>query len=518
WLVLVQEEVRDFCAGSFLETAPIIPVSSVTGEGMDEVKRLIDEKVRGIAFQEEFGPFRLAVDRVFSMKGFGTVVTGTSFSGRIGVGEDIMFYPGGLTAKIRGIQVHGKDCNVVEAGHRTAINLQGIEKEQINRGDMAAAPGSMLASTLLDADLHYLAGNGKKLKNRTQVRLHVGTREIVGRVVLLDRDSLEPGQNANIQLILQESAAVWPGDRFVIRSYSPAATIGGGMILGCAPPKRKRTAERDRQRSCEVFAVYKSGELTEKILLLLEESGLQGLAVDQLAARLGLFGKRLKKQLEQPVSAKKILVVETDSQRLLAASVADKLGQAILALLKQYHQANPLKNGLATEEIRSRLKLPADQKLFQYMISSLSKQGQIVQEGAEVRLVGHQVTLQVDEQEVQEKISRVYQQAGLEPPLLKEVLAQFAEFREKQIQQVMELLLRQTMLVKVSETLIFHKDALNILAEKMTTFMLKEGEIDAPRFKDLTGLSRKFSIPLLEYFDKIKLTIRVGDKRVLRKR
>ncbi|MCW5200855.1 SelB C-terminal domain-containing protein, partial [Desulfobulbus sp. F4] len=333
-----------------------------------------------------------------------------------------------------------------------------------------------------------------------------------------DRDSLEPGQNANIQLILQESAAVWPGDRFVIRSYSPAATIGGGMILGCAPPKRKRTAERDRQRSCEVFAVYKSGELTEKILLLLEESGLQGLAVDQLAARLGLFGKRLKKQLEQPVSAKKILVVETDSQRLLAASVADKLGQAILALLKQYHQANPLKNGLATEEIRSRLKLPADQKLFQYMISSLSKQGQIVQEGAEVRLVGHQVTLQVDEQEVQEKISRVYQQAGLEPPLLKEVLAQFAEFREKQIQQVMELLLRQTMLVKVSETLIFHKDALNILAEKMTTFMLKEGEIDAPRFKDLTGLSRKFSIPLLEYFDKIKLTIRVGDKRVLRKR
>lgn len=517
WLAMVQEEVREFCTGSFLENAPIIPVSSVTGEGIEEIKRVIDEKVRAINFQEEFGPFRLAVDRVFSMKGFGTVITGTSFSGRIAVGEDIMFYPGGLNAKIRGIQVHGKDQSVVEAGHRTAINLQGIEKEQINRGDMAAAPGSMLASTLLDADLHYLAGNGKKLKNRTQVRLHAGTREIVGRISLLEGDSLEPGQDANIQLILKEPVAVWPGDRFVIRSYSPAATLGGGIILNNAPPKRKRMAERDRQHSREVFAVYKTGQLTEKMLLLLEENGLQGITAEQLAARLGLFGKRLKKQLEQPISAKKILVIEADSQRLLAASAGDKLGQAIIELLKKYHKDNPLKNGLATEEIRSRLKPPADQKLFQYMISSLSRQGQIVQEGAEVRLAGHQVTLQVDEQAMQEKIGHLYQQANLEPPLLKEVLASFAEFPEKRIQQVMDLLLRQGVLIKVNESLIFHRDALNQLAEKMTAFMLKEGEIDAPSFKDLTGLSRKFSIPLLEYFDKIKMTIRVGDKRVLRK-
>jgi selenocysteine-specific elongation factor len=517
WLAMVQEEVRDFFAGSFLENAPIIPVSSVSGEGIDEIKKILDEKVRAINFQEEFGPFRLAVDRVFSMKGFGTVITGTSFSGRIAVGEDITFYPGGLTAKIRGIQVHGTARELVEAGHRTAINLQGIDKEQISRGDMAAAPGSMLASTLLDADLHYLAGSGKKLKNRSQVRLHVGTREIVGRVVLLDADSLEPDEDANIQLILKEPVAVWPGDRFVIRSYSPAATLGGGVILNNAPPKRKRAAERDRQRSREVFAVYKNGGLTDKILLLLEESGLQGITAEQLAARLGLFGKRLKKQLEQPISAKKILVVEADSQRLLAVSVADKQAQAILSLLGKYHRDNPIKNGLAAEELRSRLKPPADQKLFQYLLGSLSRQGQIAQDGAEVRLAGHQVTLQVDEQAVQEKISRIYQQAGLEPPLLKDVLTSFPELPEKRLQQVMDLLLKQGLLVKVSETLIFHKDALNSLAEKMTAFMLKEGEIDAPRFKDLSGLSRKFSIPLLEYFDKIKLTIRVGDKRVLRK-
>ena len=517
WLAMVQEEVRDFFAGSFLENVPLIPVSSLSGEGLDDIKHVLDEKVRAINFQEEFGPFRLAVDRVFSMKGFGTVITGSSLSGRIAVGEDITFYPGGLTAKIRGIQVHGTARDLVEAGHRTAINLQGIDKEQISRGDMAAAPGSMLASTLLDADLHYLAGNARKLKNRSQVRLHVGTREIVGRVVLLEDDSLEPGKNANIQLILKEPVAVWPGDRFIIRSYSPAATLGGGVICNNTPPKRKRAAERDRQRSREVFAIYNNGGLNEKILLLLEESAGQGITAEQLAARLGLFGKRLKKQLEQPVSAKKILVVEADSQRLLAASVADKLAQALLALLGKYHRENPIKNGLATEELRSRLRPPADQRLFQYLISSLSKQGSIVQEGAEVRLAGHQVALHVDEQAVQEKIGRVYQQAGLEPPLLKEVLASFPELPEKRIQQVMDLLLRQGLLIKINESLIFHKEALTALAEKMTAFMLKEGEIDAPRFKDLTGLSRKFSIPLLEYFDKIKLTIRVGDKRVLRK-
>uniref|UniRef100_UPI004056387D selenocysteine-specific translation elongation factor n=1 Tax=Candidatus Electronema sp. TaxID=2698783 RepID=UPI004056387D len=518
WLIMVQEEVRDFFAGSFLENAPLISVSSVSGEGIEEIKQVLDAKVRAINFQEEFGPFRLAVDRVFSMKGFGTVITGSSLSGRITAGEELTFYPGGLTAKIRGIQVHGTDRELVEAGHRTAINLQGIDKEQISRGDMAAAPGSMLASTLLDADLHYLQGNGKKLKNRSQVRLHVGTREIVGRVVLLEKDSLEPGEDANIQLILKEPVAVWPGDRFVIRSYSPAATLGGGVILNNFPPKRKRAAERDRQRSREVFAVYKNGGLTEKILLLLEESGVQGITAEQLAARLGLFGKRLKKQLEQPISAKKILVVEADSQRLLAASVADKLAEAILTLLGKYHLDNPMKNGLAAEELRSKLKPPADQKLFQYLIGSLSRQGQLVQEGGEVRLAGHQVTLQVDEQAVQEKLGRLYQQAGLEPPLLKDVLASFPELPEKRMQQVMDLLLRQGVLVKVNESLIFHKEALNALADKMTAFMLKEGEIDAPRFKDLTGLSRKFSIPLLEYFDKIKLTIRVGDKRVLRKK
>ncbi|MDU9048869.1 MAG: selenocysteine-specific translation elongation factor [Candidatus Electrothrix sp. Rat3] len=521
WLEMVEEEVRDFFADSFLEEAPILAVSSTTGEGIDAVKAVLDEKVRKINFQEEFGPFRLAVDRVFSMKGFGTVITGSSLSGRVAVGEDLMFYPGGLTAKIRGIQVHGKEQEVVEAGHRTAINLQGIEKEDINRGDLAATPGTMQSSTLLDADFHFLANNSRKLKNRTQVRLHVGTREILARVVFMEKDTVEPGENADIQLIIQEPVAVWPGDRFVLRSYSPVATLGGGVILNNAPPKRKRATERDRARNQAVFSIYKAdsgGEaLIDKMLLFLEESGRQGITADQLSTRLGVFGKKLKKQLQVPVSSKKVLVVESESQRLLAAQVVEQLNQSILHLLDQYHKENPLKSGLAREEIRSRLRPPVDQKLFQYMMTGLVKNGHIVQEGAEVRLSSHEVTLQVDEQEMQEKIGRLYKEAGLRPPNLKDVLALFAEFPEKQIRQVIDLLLQNNTLIKINEALFFHADELHRLADTLQKYLGREGEIDAPGFKDLTGLSRKYSIPLLEYFDKIKLTIRVGDKRILRK-
>jgi selenocysteine-specific elongation factor len=517
WLEMVVEEVREFFKDSFLEEAPLLSVSSTTGEGIEEIKQALDDKVRAINFQEEFGPFRLAVDRVFSMKGFGTVITGTSLSGRINVGDELMFYPGGLSAKIRGIQVHGRDVDVVEAGHRTAINLQGIEKEEINRGDMASTPDSMAPSIRLDAHLHYLAGNEKKLGNRTQVRVHVGTREVLGRVILMETDTIMPGSDSNIQLLLQEPVAVWPGDHYVIRSYSPISTIGGGIIYNNAPRKRKRTVERDRAQNAKIFSLYKSGTPEEKLLLFLEESGFTGIVADQLATRLGVFGKKLKKLLQQPISTGKIVVVESDSQRFVAASVLKKLTSTIQALLSAYHKENPLKTGLAKEELRSQLKPRVDQKLFNYALNYLSKKEKIIQEEAEVRLAGHEVTLQVDEQAMREQISNLYLKSGLKPPNLKDVLAKFAEFPEAQIRQVIDLLLQKGEVIKINEALYFHASVLDKLQDQLIDFIKKEGEIDAPRFKNMTGLTRKFSIPLLEYFDKIKLTIRIDDKRVLRK-
>ena len=517
WLEMVEEEVREFFQDSFLEDAPILKVSSTTGDGIDTVKQALDEKVQAINFQEEFGPFRLAVDRVFSMKGFGTVITGTSLSGRINIGDELMFYPGGLSAKIRGIQVHGKDVDVVEGGHRTAINLQGIEKEEINRGDMAATPGSMTPSIRLDARLHYLAANEKELKNRAQVRVHVGTREILGRVVLMESDTVQPGSDANVQLILQEPVALWPGDRYVIRSYSPISTIGGGTVLNNAPQKRKRLHDTHREHNKQIFAIYKSGTSEEKTLLFLEESGVTGIIADELSTRLGVFGKKLKKLLQQPISTGKIMVVESDSQRFVASSVIETLTSDILNLLTTYHKENPLKTGLAKEELRSQLKPKVDLKLFSYALNYLTKKESIIQEGADVRLTGHEVKLQIDEQAMQEKISQLYLKAGLKPSNFKDVLASFADFPESQIRQVIDLLLQKGEIIRINEALFFHADVIARLQQDVINFIKKEGEIDAPRFKEMTGLTRKFSIPLLEYFDTIKLTIRIDDKRVLRK-
>ena len=517
WLDMVTEEVRDFFKDSFLEAAPIVPVDSLSGAGMGEIVALLDAKVAAMDFHEEFGPFRMAVDRVFSMKGFGTVITGTSLSGRIEIGAEVMFYPGGLNAKIRGIQVHGHDVDLVEAGHRTAINLQGIEKDQINRGDVAATPGSLIASTLLDADFHYLPSARKELKNRTQVRVHLGTREIVGRISLLESDTLAPGKKSPIQLILQEPVAVWPGDRYVVRSYSPVTTIGGGVILNNAPKKRKRTLERDRTQNRSHFTAYTEADSEQKMLLLIEECGIQGITADQLAARSGIFSKKLKKLLLHPISTGALLVVDSESQRLLAASVAETVNRQIIAMLTTFHLNNSLKSGLAKEELRSQLRPTVDQKVLSALLGSLAKKGLIEQVGAEVKLTGHTVTLQVNEQEMEQKIGELYRQAGLSPPNLKQVLAAFAEFPEKQIRQVIDLLLAQGTLIKINESLCFDAPAIQQLQEAVVAFIRKEGEIDAPRFKELTGLTRKFSIPLLEYFDKIKLTIRIDDKRVLRK-
>ncbi len=253
------------------------------------------------------------------------------------------------------------------------------------------------------------------------------------------------------------------------------------------------------------------------MLLFLEESRQQGLTTDQLAGRLGLFGKKLKKELQAPLSSGKIMVVDSERQRLLAAPTVNRLTTTITSLLEQYHAEHPLKSGLAKEELRSQLKPAVDQKLFQFALGQLVKKKTIIQDQAEVRLAHFKVTLQVDEQAMREKIISLFRDAGLVPPNIKDVFKTMSEYPAAQVLQVIDLLLQEGMLIKVTESLYFHAEKLEQLAQQLTKYIKKEGEIDAPRFKDLTGLTRKFSIPLLEYFDKKKLTIRIGDKRVLRK-
>ena len=519
WLEMVNDEIEEFCTGSFLEGAPIVNVSSITGEGIELVRDALDKIVKVFSFHEVFGPFRLSVDRIFAMKGFGSVVTGTSISGRTSVADELRIYPTEKIAKIRGIQVHSQAVAEVEAGHRTAINLQGVDVVEIERGMVLAPAGTLQPSYMLDCQLLYLASNAKPIKHRARVRVHLGTAEIIGRVSLLDRDELQPGDEAVVQLLLEEKAAVWPGDRYVIRSYSPVATIGGGMVLGnVSPRKRKRLSDKDRLYNQTILPILQHGTVEDKALFFLRESRELGLTADELAIRLGLFGKHLKKALNDPISTKKIVVVDSATQRYVVVEIAEKIKTMLVNHLVAYHQKNPLQSGLAKEELRTGLGRKVDLKVFNYCINDLLKKSVIVQEESVVRMAEHQVALKADEEQLRKELRQWYGEKGLSTPTIKETMERFAEYPERLLKDVIDLQLRDGTLLKISESLYYEKAIIEPLIGSVIQYMEKNGEIDAPAFKELTGLTRKFSIPILEYLDRIKVTMRIGDKRILRKK
>ncbi|NNK92838.1 MAG: selenocysteine-specific translation factor, partial [Desulfobacterales bacterium] len=407
----------------------------------------------------------------------------------------------------------------VEAGHRTAINLQNVDTVSIYRGMVLATPGCLEPNYMLDCSLLYLNSNHKPLKHRTRVRVHLGTAELMGRVSLLECDELQPGAEVSVQLLLESPVAVWPGDRYVIRSYSPVATIGGGEVMGNqSPRKRKRLTDKDRAYNNQVFSILHEGSLEEKMLLYLRESGMKGLTFDELAVHSGIFGKHLSKNLSIPLSAKRIVVVDSTTQRYLTREIADEVTQTIISSLTSYHEGNPLRNGLSKEELRSGFKREIDQKVFNYCLHDLIRKDVIIQEESVVRMTTHQVALKADEEKLKRDLKSWYIDKGLSTATIKETYEEFSEYPKSLVKEVFDLLLKDGTIIKISESLYYASEHINALEEKVVSFIQQEGEIDAPRFKQLSGLTRKFSIPILEYFDRIKITMRIGDKRILRKK
>jgi selenocysteine-specific elongation factor len=518
WLEMVNDEITEFCEGSFLEGAPMINVSSTTGEGIEDVSNELDRMVRDFVFQEVFGPFRLPVDRCFAMKGFGTVVTGTSISGRMKTGDSMRFFPSEIEAKVRGIQVHGKAVEEVEAGHRTAVNLQGVVVSDVSRGMVLAPAEALEPSFMLDTRMIYLSSAEKPLPHRARVRVDIGSTEVMGRVSLLDREELQPGDEAPVQLLLEDQVAVWPQDRFVIRSYSPVLTIGGGEVLGNVPPrKRKRLHDKDREANQQIYDIFEQGELTDKILLLLEESREQGLTAGDIGIRIGLFGNHLKKALQDPLSTKKISVVDSAVQRYVITDVAENVKVMIVEALTGWHKKHPLLPGIVREELRSSLPRSVEQKVFNYCLNELVKKGEVVQEDSLLRLAGHEVALKADEKALERDLLEWLLERGLKTPTIKEIMEHFDEYPAKLVKEVMDVQLRDGGIIKVSESLYYAKGVIEALIEEVKTYLTEHGDIDAQGFKEMTGLSRKFSIPILEYLDRVKITMRIEDRRCLRK-
>jgi selenocysteine-specific elongation factor len=513
WIDLVKDDVREFLEGTFMEESPIVPLSAVTGEGLPEFLSALESMASEIPARADADLFRLPVDRVFTMKGFGTVVTGTLVSGRVNVGEAIEILPRRVTAKIRGIQVHNDAVTVAEAGQRTAINLQGVEKSQVQRGDILAHQGTYVPSNRFDILFTYLSVTDKKLKNRTLVRFHSGTSETISRIILIGKDEMEPGETGYAQVILAAPTVTMAGDRFVMRSYSPVRTIGGGEILDPLPQKHKRFSDS----TVNDFNVLRDGTDLERVSVILDRAGLVGISSQELILRTGIKLNVLNKLLEEMFSKREAVPLNRGELRVVSSSVYGALREKILSEIEKYHEKFPLKEGFSKEELRTTLGPLVDPGFFNIAIKNLAKDGSIVIDRENVRISGHAVNLKGDLEELRKEIEKLYLESKLTPPSTKEALEKFADRRDK-ARNILRVMLNEGVLVKVTEEMYFHKDVLGSLREDYRAFLLKEGESTPASFRDMTGLSRKFTIPLMEYFDATKLTIRVGDHRVLRER
>jgi selenocysteine-specific elongation factor len=513
WLELVTEEVRDFVAGSFLEGAPIIPVSSRTGQGLDDLRSELSRLAGVVDEKRREGNFRLPVDRVFTVAGFGTVVTGTLLSGEIRVGDELELLPSGREGRVRGIQAHGEKSELGQAGQRLAVNLQGIDLDQAHRGDVAVPRGLFRSTRAVDVRLDYLASAPRELKHRSTLRLHSATYEVPAQVILLDRDTLQPGESAYVQLRLKDPALLLSGDSYILRMSSPAVTVGGGLVLDPFPPRRRRR----NSEALELLEAFGQEEYSSTIALIISQSLLSGISFDEVLLRSGVPRKAAEAALMPLLSCGEVLQVLREPRMYLARGAFETLKKGLVDELSAFLDANPLKDGMGKEELKTRLPKRSDGRYFTPLLSALEKDGLMLPDREIVKLGGKVVRKNAPADDISGKILVFLQEGGIEPPTVKEVMERF-RCDEKTLRTNLALLVRNGSAVRISNDLFYGAAALDGLREKLVALLQEKGEIIPTDFREVSGLSRKFLIPLLEHFDSEKVTIRVGDKRVARRK
>jgi selenocysteine-specific elongation factor len=510
WLALVTEDTREFLKGTFLDGKPIVPVSARTGQGIEELKQVLQKLVAHVPPKQLQGKFRLPIDRVFTIRGFGTVVTGTLFSGSLRVEDRVEIYPRNIETKVRGLQVHNASVAEAVAGQRTAINLQGIEKVEIARGDVLGRPGEFLPTFMLDASLQHLPDAPRPLRHRARVRLHVGTSEIMGRVILLDRDELAPGEEAFVQYRLEEPTIALPQDRYVIRSFSPVQTIGGGVIVDVQPAKHRRGEAGLGAH----FALLAEGRPEAVVAHHMLQSGHDGLRLSEFLPRTELPEARLRQVASALQQSGLARAVNAEMGWYVHVKAFEALTKALLQHLHTYHRQNPLKPNISTEELRAKVR-GLGERICLLVLDHLRQQGEVIIERDRVRLASHQVALDDTRERILRELEAEFLAAGFQPPRAEELFEKL-QVGKNQDKQLLQVLLDQGRAVRLKDNVVFHRANLDKAESMLVQYLHEHREITPIEFKDLLGVSRKYAIPLLEYFDGQKLTIRVGDKRVLR--
>jgi selenocysteine-specific elongation factor len=504
-LSVVRMEIEDFVRGSFLDASrsPIVPVSALQGTGLDELKREIVRLTAEVPARDTEALFRLPIDRVFTMKGFGAVVTGTLIAGKVKKEEEVEVFPARKRARVRGVQVHGSMTGQAVAGQRTALNLAGVQMEELARGMTLAAPGAFEGTQRVEVQISLLK-DAKPLKNRARVHLHVFTSETIAEVALHGVSEVRPGATAFAQLRAAEPLLLLPGDRAILRQFSPVITIGGAVVLDAFP------LPRQKKDSLQAFLnTLSSSSRQDALLARIARRGHEGLSIAGAVRETGLKQSVLQPVIAALVQQKQVIQV---GEFLLSSEAVQKTRERLVAALEAFHKANPLVGGISKEELREKLGL--HQTVMEALLAQLARDKKADVSGEQVRLAGRGVELKDDEAKAKQQIEKAFANAGLKVPLMKEVLDKLPVDKAR-AQKLVTLLLRDRELIKLADDLVFHQSALQGLRELMAAQKAKSPKIDVAAFKDLIGVTRKYAIPLLEYLDQQRITRRVGDERII---
>jgi len=512
WIEMVKEDIREKLAGTFLEGAPIVPVSSTKKTGIDEVINLIDKLSMEIEDRQVDDMPRLPIDRVFSVQGFGTVVTGTLLSGLINVGDEVEIFPKNIIGRIRSLQVHGVNTETAYAGQRVAINLAGVKKDDIERGDVVAPVNSMKATNMLDVKVKAIDSIDRIIENRTRLRLYIGTKEVLTRIVLLDREELNPGEEAYAQLRLEESVVAKRGDRFILRFYSPMFTIGGGEILEPNPAKKKRYD----QKAIEELKIKEKGDLKDVIEKIILDNSKAFPTIKEISKSTAMLEEKVMMDVNNLKEEGKVVLFNlTKDLHVIHMDYYNYIKSMILNHLEQYHKRFPLRIGVLKEEIRSKYLNNAKPLVGEKLIDLLIKEGCIEQRNESLCLKGFEIKYDERQKRIKEDIIDIFREASFSTPKKEELINKMAYVDEKEVEEVFGSLINSGEIIKLSEDIYLYKENIEKAIALLKEYLDENGFVTVAQFRDILNTNRKTALALLEYFDYLKITKRDGDKRTL---
>jgi selenocysteine-specific elongation factor len=516
---LVHLDVAELVQNSFLENAPVIAVSAKTGEGIEKLKQTLRETALQIPSRKNETVARLPIDRSFSVKGFGAVVTGTLISGEINEADELEILPQQKRVRVRGLQTYGKSVKTVRAGQRTAVNLGGIDHSEIERGMILSVPNVLRAAQIFDTEVEVLKEAKRSLKSRHRVRVHIGTVEALARIqVLNETGEIMPGEKDLVQLRLETPVAAIPNERFILRFYSPQITIAGGRILDAQASKHRRRDLENASRNLQnLIETENQDDKAKQLKAILEITGKHAATFADLQARTGWRNEILQKALGENLAGKSIVEAENF---YIARTPFENLKEKTLTEIAAHHRKEPLARGILRETLREKVFAHLSPEVFKTVLLNLEREGKTTAEKDVVKIADHSRQLSADEKALRDKLEKIYSEAKLEVPTLENAIdrtIQNTKLTKQQARKVFQLFLDAGEIVKVTEDFYFTHEAIAGLIEKLKDFASKTPDrlIDVPTFKDIAGISRKYAIPLLEYFDREKLTRRAGDKRLI---